>query len=143
MTDVPQAAVLVVDDEPENLAIFRRVFRGEYKLTLAKSAAAAREFLAKGEFDVIFSDYSMPDENGVSLLDFVKENHPETQRFLVTAYADLPEVRLAADTGVVSAIILKPWDRDVVARWVAHGWRIAKMRRGVASMSRATDRKDP
>jgi DNA-binding NtrC family response regulator len=134
--------VLVVDDEADNLATFRRVFRGEYKLTLAASAAEAREHLAKRSYDVVFSDYAMPSENGVSLLDYVKDNHPETQRFLVTAYADLPEVRSAADTGVVSAIILKPWDRDVVARWVAHGQRLAKMRRGVAKMSRATDPKE-
>lgn len=142
MTADDQARVLVVDDEPDNLALFRRVFRGEYKLTLAPSAAEARAHLARGSFDIVLSDFAMPDENGVALLTHVREKYPDVQRVLVTAYADLTEVRNAADAGVVSAVIIKPWDCDVVARSVTQGQRLANMRRGVASMGHATAKKE-
>jgi response regulator RpfG family c-di-GMP phosphodiesterase len=134
--------VLVVDDEADNLALFRRVFRREYDLTLAISAAEARKHVEKKAFDVVFSDFAMPGENGVAFLTYLRDAYPQTERILVTAHADLPEVRAAATAGVVNAVIIKPWEREIVARWVVQGRRLAAMRRGVQSMSRATVKKE-
>jgi two-component system response regulator HydG len=130
----PKPSVLVVDDERLNLDTFARVFRHDYLMVMADSAAEARERLAERPFDVVLSDFSMPEESGVDLLEFVRDAYPDTQRYLVTAYADLPEVRAAKSRGVVAAIIIKPWQRDEIARWVEHGKKLADMRRGVSAM---------
>jgi len=88
---VTHARVLVVDDETsvrEMLSI--ALGRQGYRVETADSADAAMRMVRETGFDVVLTDIRMPDgPDGVELLQRLKENDPELQVILMTAYASL------------------------------------------------------
>lgn len=132
MSDLPR--VLIVDDEKSMLDTYKRVFRKELNMTLVASANEALRELGEAEFDALITDYAMPEVNGAQLLQKVSRRAPELPTIMVTAYADLPDVQMLKNTGVVEIVLLKPWDRDEVMRWVGHCLRLSKLRRSVGTM---------
>ncbi|MEO7199481.1 MAG: sigma-54 dependent transcriptional regulator [Dokdonella sp.] len=63
------ARVLVVDDEPDIRAVVAEILEEEgYTVTVAESAAAAREARRRERPDVVLLDIWMPDLDGISLL---------------------------------------------------------------------------
>jgi DNA-binding NarL/FixJ family response regulator len=79
-------AVLYVDDEPLLLELGRQFLegRGEFVVSMAESVAAARDILANKPFDVIVSDYQMPDTNGIAFLKYARERYPDIPFILFT-----------------------------------------------------------
>jgi CheY-like chemotaxis protein len=132
---IERPSVLVVDDEADNLRTFARVFRGHLDLRCASSGAEAIELMRGAPFDVALVDYSMPEMNGLELLARAAELRPAMARLLLTAHADLDEVRAGLGRGLCVHIIRKPWDRDDVLRWVATCHRMAAMRASVSQMN--------
>ncbi len=126
--------LLVVDDEPGNLDTFRRVFRKDYAMSFASSAARAYELATRQEFDVALVDYAMPEENGVVFLHRVSTLRPDMACLMMTAHGDLDEVKQAFASGLVQGILMKPWDRETVLRWVANALRLSSLRKTVGAM---------
>ena len=62
----PQPVALVVDDEPENLAMLARALRIDLQIHVAKSAEEARNILRTTRVDIIVSDERLPGEAGSS-----------------------------------------------------------------------------
>ena len=115
--------VLVVDDEPQNLDTFRRVWRRYYDIEIAASGEEALRALATHEFDVVLTDYGMPGMNGADLVRIARTRFP-IALVMITGYIDKPEVRELEDEGAVFAVLGKPWERavllDVVERASQH-----------------------
>src|SRR4029077_4485593 len=80
----------------------------------ADSAAAAKRLFATRPIDIILSDQKMPRMSGVSLLEWVRENHPQTMRLLMTGFAELEEAVEAINRSQVFRYIFKPWRLDVL-----------------------------
>ncbi|SRR5579883_704206 len=112
-------SILVVDDEPDMVDLFRQRFRrearqGTYVLHFAASGEEALEALAgdiKPELIVILSDINMPGMDGLELLRQVKKRHPHLSVMMVTAYGDDDRRRRAAEWGARD-FITKPVDFD-------------------------------
>ncbi len=103
--------VLYVDDEKENLLVFKSTFRRYFDILTASSASEAGKLLADHEVDVIISDQRMPDMSGV---DFLK-SLPDTQkniRIIMTGYSDIGAVVDALNSGKIYKYIPKPWEKD-------------------------------
>ena len=77
--------ILHVDDEPEDLEITRiflkRVWRENFEIVSVLSVREALEKLESEHFDVVISDYQMPDMNGIEFLEVVRKSEK---------YADTP-----------------------------------------------------
>jgi serine/threonine-protein kinase len=127
-------SVLVVDDDDLNLQTFRRAFRADFEITCTDSGARALEALAGATFDVALVDYKMPGMNGVEFIRAARALRADFAAIMVTAHADLAEVRDALTQGLVHAVIMKPYDREDILRWVTHCRRLASMRKSVESM---------
>jgi two-component system, NtrC family, response regulator AtoC len=102
--------VLVVDDEEDNLDAFRFAFRKSFSLHYALGGQAALEALERIDPAVIVSDQRMPGMNGIDFLKKAKDRRPDTIGILLTAYADLPVLIEAVNSGAVERYIQKPWD---------------------------------
>jgi len=63
-------------DRPEELEIVLR--RRRYDVAAVETIAAAREYLEKDNFDVVFADVRLPDGDGTSLLKAVQERAQKT-----------------------------------------------------------------
>jgi len=81
--------VLIVDDETNIALLLQRSLarsRPELKIEVAGSGIQALEFLKGESFDLIITDYNMPHMNGLTLIQAIRQNHPETKIILTTAY---------------------------------------------------------
>src|SRR5687768_12981387 len=104
--------VIVVDDEPEQLQVFRLNFRRDFDLLLAQSGAEALEMLRGADAAVLLTDQRMPNMTGVDLLVQAKEIRPDTVRIVVTAYKDAGSILDAVNKGDVYRYVVKPWNVD-------------------------------
>jgi serine phosphatase RsbU (regulator of sigma subunit)/anti-anti-sigma regulatory factor len=69
--------ILAVDDEPGILTLVKRVLeRDGLHVDTAKSGKVALEALKTSDFDVIIVDLSMPEMDGFTMLDWLRENRP-------------------------------------------------------------------
>lgn len=111
-------AVLIVDDEQDNLGTFARSFRKDYTVHMAASTAAALAALDREVIDVVITDYTMPVMNGVELLRTVAARWPAVARVIVSGHADLAELHNAQRLGIADDLLAKPWRRPDVLRIV-------------------------
>lgn len=101
--------VLLVDDEPNVLAGLQRVFYREgYEILCANSGNEALNILRTKPVDVVISDQDMPGMTGTAFLAKVREEFPETIRFILTGKATLDHAIQAINTGAVSRFFTKP-----------------------------------
>ncbi|MBN2551474.1 MAG: hybrid sensor histidine kinase/response regulator [Spirochaetales bacterium] len=106
--------ILYVDDEFENLYLFRSLFEDQYDVQTAESGAQALAVLADREVQVLMADQRMPGISGIQLLETVGEEYPQTIRILVTGYSDIDVVIDAINRGDVYRYLSKPWDIEEI-----------------------------
>lgn len=124
----PAPRLLVVDDDEALLRAFARTFRRVFDIRTASSGAMALAALAVYELDVLITDFSMPVMNGTDLLREARRLHPAVARFMLTAYAGIPEVRALRQLGLVGAVLAKPWSREEIEGAVTRAMCLAAPR---------------
>lgn len=124
--------LMVVDDEPDNLALLYRTFRREFDVIKADSAIAALKVLdEQGEMAVIISDQRMPEMLGTEFLSKTVDRFPDTIRIVLTGYTDVEDLVEAINAGKVFKYITKPWIPEqlkVVVQQAAETYRVVKQR---------------
>jgi DNA-binding NtrC family response regulator len=83
--------ILFVDDESNLLDGLKRMLRkkkDEWDMTFLTSARDALELISNSKFDIIVSDYRMPEIDGLTLLNRVKEISPETKRIILSGQSE-------------------------------------------------------
>lgn len=113
---------LVVDDEPDILDALKRLFRREYRVLTATSAAEALEIVEREPVQVVMSDQRMPGVSGVELLGQLHERRPEIVRVLFTGYSNIGDVIDAINRGQVYRYINKPWKPAELRLFVAQAF---------------------
>jgi CheY-like chemotaxis protein len=109
--------VLIVDDEEDVQWLFKQQFRREIKkglleLHFAFSGEEALAYLLQeGRADIVLvlSDINMPGMSGLELLKRIKQQFPDIQVHMITAYGDNENYRLAIDHGA-DGYLTKPVD---------------------------------
>lgn len=104
--------LLIVDDEPDNLALLYRTLRSKYDIAKSTSPLAALEMLKVEQFDCILSDHKMPEMDGVEFLKRCYEISPDTMRLIVTAYTDAGILIDAINSAKIYRYIKKPYNPD-------------------------------
>jgi two-component system response regulator HupR/HoxA len=101
-------AVLIIDDEKPLLEVYAAALSPHFDVSTATSTKEAELFLRQKKFKVVVSDHLMPGGNGMNLLVRVREEYPEMQRVLVTAYMK-PEMLLrSVNEAALFRYLLKP-----------------------------------
>ena len=118
MNNAPR--ILFVDDERNVLRSLERLFLEEdYDIFTAASGQEGLETLEQsGPFQLIVSDYRMPSMNGVDFLSEVCRRWPETERIILSGYADTAAIVAAINEGQIYKFIAKPWSDDDLLRTV-------------------------
>ena len=104
--------ILLVDDEEDNLMLLYRTLRGKYDLTKTTNPKDAIELLKENFYHLVISDHRMPEIDGVALLKFVNEHHPDTVKILLTAYSDASILIDAINSAKIYRYIKKPFVPD-------------------------------
>lgn len=116
--------ILIVDDEPLNRDLLRRLLQATYELSEAADAGEAIEVL-EGEggspIHLILCDYLMPGKTGAELAVIVRERWPEIRFMLITGYEGDAEVERVENEGIVQKVLPKPWRSKELRAAIAQG----------------------
>ncbi len=120
-------SIMVVDDEPDVVDLFKRRFRkelrrGDYSMYFAESGEDALAQLKGGihpEVMLILSDINMPGMNGFDLLKEAKQIWPDLPVAMITAYGDDDSRRTALEAGATD-FLTKPVDFDDLKSKISH-----------------------
>ncbi len=115
--------VIVVDDEDMVLTSIN-AFLGletEYNVVTFTSAMDALEYVKNNDFDLVISDYLMPEMDGISFLAEVKNIRPEVPRVILTGYADKENAIKAINEVGLFQYIEKPWDNNDLLLIIRNG----------------------
>lgn len=115
-----QATILVVDDEPANLAILRGILADSHKLVYARDGAATLTAVRKHRPNLVLLDVGLPDISGYDLCRLIREIDPAEapQVIFVTAYAGLEQETAGFEAGAADYIV-KPVSAPIVRARVA------------------------
>ena len=97
--------ILVVDDEPDLEPLLRQKFRKEIRqkqlqFIFASNGLEALEKLeAQPDTDIVLTDISMPEMDGLTLLTKINELYPRIKAVIISAYGDLENIRTAMNCG--------------------------------------------
>ena len=132
---IPSQHILVVDDEPavRNTLKMALTFEG-HTIELASNGPEALEKLAKQKFDIVFTDFNMPEMLGNDLVRRIKKNFPHQVTVMVTAYADFVGPR-EKKTNPVDFIITKPFALGTIANALERAHEINKANRKQIELS--------
>lgn len=117
--------ILLVDDEEMVLNSIKSFFaiESDYRLvTYTSPVLALQEIDQKANnFDLVISDYLMPEMDGITFLAKVKEKKPYVPRILLTGYADKENAIKAINNVGLYQYIEKPWDNEDLRLIIRNG----------------------
>ena len=112
------AKILVVDDEPSFKSIINQKFRKNIKkkdlqfIFASNGVKALEKLQAEPDIDIILTDISMPEMDGIALLSTLSDiNHPTLKTVVISASSDLALVRKAMNLGAFD-FLTKPIDLE-------------------------------
>ena len=109
--------VLVVDDSFTARKHISRVLSnmGIEKITLAENGIEAVEIIKQNFFDLIVTDYNMPEMDGKQLVEHIRKNSTQSTIPILMVSSESDDNRLAAvQQAGVSAICDKPFESNTV-----------------------------
>jgi len=104
--------ILFVDDEPQNLVVFRYAMEEHFTILTAQSGPDALQILQRQQIAVLLADQRMPQMTGAELCARAREIQPEAVRIIITAYADIHAAVDSINKGQVSRYLVKPWRNE-------------------------------
>lgn len=119
---MPYGPILIVDDEPANLAILRQILKDEHRLMLARNGAEALELAVKHHPCLVLLDIQMPEMDGYAVCRALKAN-PATEAIpviFITTLSELEKEEAGFDAGCVDYLIKPVYPRIVRARVRTH-----------------------
>ena len=121
--------ILVIDDEPANLRLLRRVLAGDYEVLSAQSGPEGLEMLRQQSVALIITDQRMPHMSGVQVLAESQKICPDAIKILLTGYTDIQALIDAINSGNVYKYIQKPWDAEDLKLTVKRAVETYQLRR--------------
>ena len=109
-TDRPRR-ILLVDDEINQVSILKSGLAKlpNCQIVVATSGRQALEVCAQQPFDLMITDYRMPEMDGLTLAALVRERYPATHIIMLTAFGN-EILKEAADTSPAQLVLEKPID---------------------------------
>ncbi len=141
-------AILILDDEKMVTDSLRMVVELEtgYQVETFQKPHEALAAVKQKNFDVIVSDFYMPEMDGLQFLQSVKALAPEVPRILLTGYADKENAIKGINKVGLFQYIEKPWDNDqlimVLRNGIANSALNRTLRKKIRDLNLAKQRVD-
>jgi FixJ family two-component response regulator/class 3 adenylate cyclase len=113
--------VMYVDDQQQNLLIFKELAPPNWTVHLFESPIEALKSIASINPWVLLSDQKMPGMQGYQFLQITRGLCPLAIRMIVTGYTDEELMVSSIRDGHIADFIKKPWDEEDVVKRVQVG----------------------
>lgn len=132
--DLLSRGLLLVDDEPDVIAVLREFFLDDYVVHVASSGPEALRIAASVPLDVVVTDHRMPEMTGVELLEKMLVLRPDVAGIVLTAHADLPSLLSAINSARAFRFLRKPFESAEVVSAVAQASEHVYQRRALSRL---------
>jgi len=107
--------LLVIDDEIKmTMLISAHLTEAGHTVETAASGREAMALLQQRTYDLVVTDIRLPDPDGLAILSWISQHHPETGVIMMTAFAEAKTAVEAMKKGAVDYLI-KPFPLDELA----------------------------
>jgi len=101
--------ILLVDDEDSLIQLMDTALQADgYETVLSSSVSDAIFECKRTTFDLMITDLCMPDENGLDLVKYLRQNSPMTSVIVITGHPDQKTTAQLEDLEV-NAFLIKPF----------------------------------
>ena len=105
--------VLAVDDNAAQISLVEKYFNGSEKIEIVGKASNGMEAIKyldnNVDFDIMLLDLIMPVKDGISVLEYMKENNINKKVIVVTSFNEEETIRQVSEFGV-KYYVLKPFE---------------------------------
>jgi CheY-like chemotaxis protein len=134
---VPEATLLLVDDNPINLAVLRKLLEGDgrYALLEAVDAASALALVeATPDLDLILLDVNLPDRCGIEVCRQLKgARHTEHIRIVLVSAISTDDKSIAEGLNAgADGYLTQPIEPTALRAWVGAALRIRRLERALS-----------
>ena len=105
--------ILVIDDDRGVFESFSALFRGKYTVLGAYNAKEAEKLLQENDVELIFLDYRLPGDDGLSVLKTIRAKLPDADIVMITAYGSLETIVQSISLGACD-YLEKPLDAEKI-----------------------------
>lgn len=137
ITSISKGRVLIVEDEPRILDSYSHsLANAGFEVAGASKTAEALRRTQTDRFDVIFSDYSMPEIDGLAFLCHMRVQSPNLP---IIVMLDTPDNRISLqviEAGAVQSLV-KPIEPRVLEETAAYGVRLTRARQRTSATFRS------
>ncbi len=127
--------ILLIDDNPHGLTARRNILEQQgYQVETACGGADGVERFQAGEFDLVVTDFCMPDLQGPEVISRIREQAPGVPIVLLSGYATLLGLT-ETDTGADLVLAKGPSEQAELVRAIG---RLVKRGPGKEAQSAAT-----
>ena len=106
-------SLLIVDDEPNVISSLKRQLRKEdFTIFSAGSGSEGISLVNDQDIGVVISDMMMPEMDGITFLNLVKEQKPNTVRLLLTGHGSMENAVDAINQSKIFKYLTKPWEAN-------------------------------
>lgn len=102
-------SILIVDDEFGVRESLKMILKPIFKVHTAADGMEALQSIQRSKIDLVTLDLNMPGLSGIEVLRQIKENNPEIEVIIITAYSNAENNREANRYGA-GGIICKPFN---------------------------------
>lgn len=99
--------LLVSDDKSGNTSLSQSL-SNHFTLKTANSPLDAFNMIQKQHFDVVIANHDLSSMSGTEFLESIAQNHPKTQRILITNGANPLDLIRAINKAKIHSVALKP-----------------------------------
>ena len=121
--------ILCIDDEPSvGVVLEHHLTEIGHHPTLASSVDEGLRAVREGEFDLIISDYRMPNATGLDLLELLRQQGYDIPVIIMTGYSSIEHAVLSIRHGAVD-YLTKPLRQEALRIAVNNAIEVARLRR--------------
>ncbi len=114
--------ILLIDDQEDVAEVMAELMEDNFNFTIENNSLKALELVRAGDFDLILTDYKMPEVSGIKVMIESKKAKPERPVIIMTGLgSDDPETQRAMDKGADGFLFKPLTDPDQA---VAYIWQI-------------------
>lgn len=108
--------ILVLDDDPIIRNLLRSILKTKATVFAVERPSIAFKVLKEQKIDLMISDFMLPEQNGLSVLETVKEEYPGLEVIMISAEGDMNTVIGALRKGAVD-YFKKPFTAEDI--WIS------------------------